>query len=79
MVHNHFWTNSFLTYLRRVFVHDLRVFLDLRGGKLAQYGLKMSSLHLFVHPKWSTITFGKPIFDPFFGPKTAHFQGSLGL
>ena len=28
--------------------------------------LKMGSFHLFRHPKWSRIIFGKHIFDPFF-------------
>ena len=41
----------------------------------------MGSFHLFVHPKWSKKNFRKmtfdPIFDPFFGPKMAHFQGIL--
>ena len=35
-------------------------------------GLKMGSFHLFRHPKWSRIIFGKtdfgPILDPFFVP-----------
>ena len=43
------------------------------GAKIGQNGLKMGSKHLFEHPKWSAITFGKicfrPILDPFWGPK----------
>ena len=43
------------------------------GAKIGQNGLKMGSKHLFEHPKWSGITFGKtcfrPIFDPFLVPK----------
>ena len=35
---------------------------------MAQNRLKMGSFHLFVHPKWSTITFGKTRFGPIFGP-----------
>ena len=38
----------------------------------------MGSFHLFVHPKWSTITFGNlrfgPIFDPFLVPKWPIFK-----
>ena len=32
------------------------------GTKLDQNGLKMGSIHLFVHPQWSTITFGETHF-----------------
>ena len=32
------------------------------GTKLDQNGLKMGSKHLFVHPEWSKITFGKMCF-----------------
>ena len=31
---------------------------------MAQNKLKMSSLHLFVHPKWSKINFGQNAFLP---------------
>ena len=27
--------------------------------------LKMASFHMFVHPKWSKITFRKTVFHPF--------------
>ena len=30
-----------------------------RGAKAALKGLNIGSFHLFVHPKWSTCTFGK--------------------
>ena len=30
---------------------------DLRGVKIAESGFKMGSFYLFVHPKWSNITF----------------------
>ena len=50
---------------------------------MACNGLKKRSFHLFVHPKWFRIIFGKINFDPFwtffFCPKTAHFQGILGF
>ena len=32
---------------------------------MAFYGLQKGSLHLFTHPKWSRIIFGKTHFDPF--------------
>ena len=32
------------------------------GAKLDQTGLKMGSKHLFVHPQWSKVTFGKTHF-----------------
>ena len=32
------------------------------GAKLGQNGLKVGSKHLFEHPKWSGITFGKTHF-----------------
>ena len=51
---------------------------------MACSGLKMGSFHLFRHPKWSWIIFGKTIFDPFLthflsqnSPFSRHF-GILG-
>ena len=45
---------------------------------MACSGVKMDSFHLFRHPKWSRIIFGKthfrPIFDPFFVPKQPMFK-----
>ena len=45
---------------------------------MACYGLKKGSFHLFRHPKWSRIIFGKtpfwPIFDPFFVAKQPIFK-----
>ena len=32
---------------------------------MAFNGLKKGSFHLFVHPKWSRIIYGKTHFDPF--------------
>ena len=37
-------------------------FGDLRGAKMAQNGLIMGLLKLFMHPKWPTNTFGKICF-----------------
>ena len=45
---------------------------------MACYGLKKGSFHLFRHPKWSRIIFGKPhfwpIFDPFLVAKQPIFE-----
>ena len=45
---------------------------------MACNGLKMGSFHLFRHPKWSRIIFGRihfrSIFDPFFVPKWPIFK-----
>ena len=49
---------------------------------MPQNGLKMGSFYPFVHPKWSRMRFDPFLTHflvPFFGPKTAHFQGILGL
>ena len=46
---------------------------------MACNGLKMGSFHLFRHPKWSRIIFGKTHFSPIFCPKTPHLQGILGF
>ena len=59
-----------------------KAFCDFGGAKMACHGLKKGSFHLFVHPKWSRIIFGKthfwPIFDPFFVPKQPIFLVLLG-
>ena len=52
-------------------------FCDFGVAKMACYGLKKGSFHLFRHPNWSRSFLEKPIFDPFFCPKTAHFRGIL--
>ena len=48
---------------------------------MAQNRPKMTSFHLFVHPKWFKIRFGKtrvsPLFDLFFCPRSANFQAIL--
>ena len=48
------------------------------GPNLYDDGLKMGSKHLFEHPKWFKITFGKtrfcPSFDPFLVPKGCNFK-----
>ena len=46
---------------------------------MAPIGLKMGSFHLFVHGPISILK--QRIFDPFLtnSPKTAHFQGILGV
>ena len=48
-----------------------------KWAKLGQNGLKMGTIHLLVHPKRSSITFGKCVFDPFlthFWPQTGPFS-----
>ena len=49
---------------------------------MACNGLKRGSFHMFRHPKWSRIIFGKahigPIFDPFFFPNQ-HFKAFWDL
>ena len=55
---------------------------DSEAGKPQKVGacgwLKMGPNHLFEHPEWSWITFGKtrfsPIFDAFLGPKRPIFK-----
>ena len=46
---------------------------------MACNGLKMGSFYSLRHPKCSRIIFGKTYFGPIFRPKTAHFQGILGV
>ena len=51
---------------------------DFPWAKTRHHGLKMGQNHLFEHPEWSWITFGKtrfsPIFDPFLVPKRPVFK-----
>ena len=42
-------------------------------------GLKKGSFHLFVHPKWSRIIFGKTHFDPFLVAKQPIFKAFWGF
>ena len=55
-----------------------KAFWDLPWAKTRHHGLKMGPNHLFEHPEWSRITFGKtrfsPIFDPFLVPKRPIFK-----
>ena len=55
-----------------------KAFYGFGGAKMACNGLKRGSFHLFRHPKWSRIIFGKtyfgPIFDPFLVPKQPIFK-----
>ena len=39
-----------------------KAFCDFGGAKMACNGLKMGSFHLFRHPEWSRIIFGKKHF-----------------
>ena len=53
-------------------------FLDFGWANRGENGAKMTSFHLFVHPKWSNIIFGKkrfsPLFDPFAAPGAPNFK-----
>ena len=55
-----------------------RLFWTSEGPKIPQNGLKMGSFHPLVHPKWTTMIFGKmrfrPSFDPFLVPKEPIFK-----
>ena len=55
-----------------------KAFWDFPWAKTRQHGLKMGPNHLFEHPEWSGITFGKtrfsPIFDAYLGPKRPIFK-----
>ena len=41
---------------------NFKAFCDFGGAKMACNGLKVGSFHLFVHPKWSKVIFGKKHF-----------------
>ena len=62
-------------YVRRV---QLGAYMSRKGLNIVKTSSKKGSCHLFLHPQWSTITFGKmlflPIFDPFLLPKRALFR-----
>ena len=55
-----------------------KAFCDFGVAKMACHGLKKDSFHLFRHPKWSRIIFGKthfcPIFDSFLVAKQPIFM-----
>ena len=78
-----FLKNTFFIHLLVAKQAIFKAFCDVGVAKMACKGLKMGSFHLFRHPKWPGIVFGKthfsPIFDAFFThffcPKTTHFQG----
>ena len=56
-----FWSQN--SPVSRHFVPlSFRAFCDSGVAKMACNGLKRGSFHLFVHPKWSWIIFGKPHF-----------------
>ena len=63
-----FVKTHFLTHFGRAFLRKMahfQGFLGRKGAEMAQKGLKMGGLHLFVDPKWSLITVGKTRFCPF--------------
>ena len=68
------WPNGLHGVKRGLKWAIFQVFGTLQGPKKkAPIGLKMGLCHLFVHPKWSTITFVKSlcqrVFDRFLVPK----------
>ena len=87
MVQDHFWKNAFSTHFGPIFgpktthiiiLEYIKAFWDFPWAKTRHHGLQMGQNHLFEHPKWSWITFGKklfsPIFDPFLVPKRPVFK-----
>ena len=42
-----------------------KALFNFRSAKMGQYGLKVGSFHLSLHPKWSWVILGKHVFDPF--------------
>ena len=71
-----FW--SILTHFLVAKQPIFKAFCDFGGAQLTCNGLKMGSFHVFRHPKWSRIIFGKtlflPIFDPFLVAKQPIFK-----
>ena len=57
--------------------------MTLEGPKWLAMGSERGSFHLFLHPKWSRIIFGKthflPIFDLFLVPKLPIFKAFGGF
>ena len=55
-----------------------KAFWDSPSAKTRHHGLQMGPNHLFEHPEWSRISFGKtrfsPIFDPLLVPKRPIFK-----
>ena len=62
MVQDHFWKNTFLTHFSSQKQPIFKAFCDSTVAKMACNGLKRGSFHLFRHPKWSRIIFGKTHF-----------------
>ena len=54
--------DPFLTHFWSQKQPNLKAFCDFAVAKMACNGLKRGSFHLFVHPKWSRIIFGKTHF-----------------
>ena len=78
--------DPFFTHFDPFFVAKQPIFnalCDFGGAKMACNGLKMGSFHLFRHPKWSRIIFGKThFFDPFlthFLPPNSPFSRHFGI
>ena len=59
-----------------------KAFWTSEGPKWAQNGLKTGSFYPFVHAKWSTMRFGKCVFDPFlthFWSQNSPFSRHFGI
>ena len=54
--------DPFLTHFWSQNKSFFEAFCDFGGAKMACNGLKRRSFHLFVHPRWSRIIFGKTHF-----------------
>ena len=57
-----YFFDPFLTHFWSQNNPFFKAFCDFRGAKMACNGLKMGSFHLFMHPKWCRIIFGKTPF-----------------
>ena len=55
-----------------------KAFVTLEGPKWLAMGSKWAHFTCLCTPNGLGSFLEKHIFDPFFGPKTAHFQGILG-
>ena len=82
MVQDHFWEKAILTHFSPIFCSQNGPFSKHFGifhmPKRVTTGSKWAKKHLFEHPQWSTINFGKtsfqPIFDQFLVPKRPLFK-----
>ena len=65
MVQDHFWKNAFLNHFSPNFGPKAAPFQHILGfpwAKTRHHELEMGKKHLFEHPEWSRIIFGKTRF-----------------